>query len=149
MGFFERIRVKGNRNTISKEPSLEDCINEFIKQYGIVKWQKTRDEKGIDDYAYEAYRRMFCDMIEPEGENFSNQKKLMKSKTLAVTFLTIFQPLKITFLTLKKKKVNSLSTPIPQPVTHGSSISTAIAFSKKAKPIKAAPSATSAAAGEG
>lgn len=56
-----------------KQPSLEDCIDEFIKQYRI---QEEYNPNGSKK-AYHAYSRMFCGE-EKAGDNVKNQKRLIK-----------------------------------------------------------------------
>lgn len=62
-----QVQVLGN----PKEPTLEECINEFINQYLI---QEQIDSKRRDK-AYRAFRGMFCTQ-EEIGNNYKNQARL-------------------------------------------------------------------------
>ena len=57
-----------------KEPSLEECIEEFIAQYAI------QEQVNPNSYhkSYNAFRRMFCSEEEDLGVNDKNQTKLME-----------------------------------------------------------------------
>lgn len=57
-----------------KEPTLEECIEEFIAQYAI------QEEINPNSYniSYNAFKRMFCSEEEEIGENDKNQTKLME-----------------------------------------------------------------------
>ena len=72
MSFLNRLKYK--TMPIIREPSFEECIDEFIKQYNV---QETFNGMSRDK-VYNAFIRMFCDKEEPEGNNFANQKKLIK-----------------------------------------------------------------------
>lgn len=57
-----------------REPALEECIEEFIKQYRL---QEDISPENPNK-SYNAFRRMFCDQPEPMGNNYKNQQSLMK-----------------------------------------------------------------------
>lgn len=67
---FKKNLYVGNVETL-RQPSLEECIEEFIKQYSI---QEEYNPKGSRK-AYKAYSRMFCEE-EDAGDNFKNQERL-------------------------------------------------------------------------
>ena len=56
---------------MKKQPSIEECIAEFIKQYDI----QEKNNPDSSKKAYHAYLRMFCEE-EDLGDNLANQKKL-------------------------------------------------------------------------
>ena len=58
-----------------KEPSLEECIEEFINQYST---QQEIYGQDRTDKVYKAFITMFCNNKEEEGNNFENQKDLKK-----------------------------------------------------------------------
>ena len=57
-------------NNVPNEPSIEECVCEFIKQYEI---REKYDNKDVDPY--KAFVGMFC-KEEDEGKNEKNQRKL-------------------------------------------------------------------------
>lgn len=56
-----------------REPALEECIEEFIKQYGL---QENINPESSNK-SYNAFIRMFCNQPETMGNNYKNQKSLM------------------------------------------------------------------------
>ena len=56
---------------VKKQPSIEECIAEFIKQYDI----QEKNNPDSSKKAYHAYLRMFCEE-EDLGDNLANQKKI-------------------------------------------------------------------------
>lgn len=72
--------------SITKQPSLQECVNEFIKQYNI----QQKYEKSESGKVYHAYSRMFCGE-EKIGDNFKNQmrlKKLVKKNNFRTDYQT-------------------------------------------------------------
>lgn len=69
--FMEQYKV--NRN-IPREPSIEECIEEYIKQYSVQ--EELKPGSSYMSKSYRAFRRMFCDKKENEGNNKKNQSKL-------------------------------------------------------------------------
>lgn len=65
--FISSLKVSGNT---PQEPSIEDCICEFIRQYDL-----RRQATGDDVDIYKAFIGMFCDE-EEIGDNKKNQDKL-------------------------------------------------------------------------
>lgn len=82
-----RYDINENNNDTLKEPSLEECIKEFIEQYGKVLKEDSIQPKNR---SYAAFERMFCGEEERAGKNEINQKKLMnyvsKNKNLRTDF---------------------------------------------------------------
>ena len=72
VSFRDKYRV--NQLPTLREPSFEECVDEFIKQYNF------QNEVNPDRYgkAYRAFRRMFCDEEEYIGNNFKEQEKLIE-----------------------------------------------------------------------
>lgn len=72
MGTLDQYRI-GQIPTI-KEPSLQECIEEFIRQYRI----QDKFDKSTSDKKYGAFMRMFCSESEPQENNSINQDELKR-----------------------------------------------------------------------
>lgn len=59
---------------VQKQPTVEECVEEFIKQYRI----QLELNPEHDNKKYKAYCRMFCDKEEDVGDNIKNQERLIK-----------------------------------------------------------------------
>ncbi|MBR3002535.1 MAG: hypothetical protein IKF38_03095 [Clostridia bacterium] len=69
-----RQKYKVSQPELPKEPSLESCFEEYIKQY--ILQEKLKSDSSVQSKSYRAFRRMFCGNEESVGNNLKNQFKL-------------------------------------------------------------------------